>query len=275
MRTSNLIIVACLFAGCGGVTTSEMVVSDVCSGICKPTEMCTVDGQCLSGCLPKCGDRVCGGDPVCNISCGNCLDSETCNSGQCGAKVDPCNGTCKATELCTVNGECVSGCLPECGLRTCGPDPKCSVSCGDCAGTCTTNGQCDIPEENKLSGTSCDNFSCLYDIVGCSLSADNILNIKYNVTAKTTPTIDIKIKIIDVNQTAGRYIGGNEMLQNDTVKLLLQAHFANFTYKSHCTFDVFAGIDGHLKGSCTFVFVTLTQEHSLVTDFSCTVLSKP
>jgi hypothetical protein len=75
----------------------------------------------ISQCTPNCAGRVCGLDPVCGQSCGNCP-----------------TGTCNST------GQCVVSCTPNCAGRVCGPDPICSQSCGNCTtGTCNSTGQCE------------------------------------------------------------------------------------------------------------------------------------
>ncbi len=58
-------------------------------------------------CEPDCSNRECGADPVCNQSCGICLGSGTCRSGQCV-------------------------CVPDCSGIECGIDPVCGQSCGTC-----------------------------------------------------------------------------------------------------------------------------------------------
>ncbi len=78
-------------------------------------------------CTPSCGERVCGPDPVCEQSCGQCPEGKTCNS----------------------DGQCVAeGCVPACGLRKCGVDPVCGTSCGECEANyeCDDDGQC-IPSD--------------------------------------------------------------------------------------------------------------------------------
>ncbi|OQC35519.1 MAG: Serine/threonine-protein kinase pkn1 [Deltaproteobacteria bacterium ADurb.Bin058] len=75
-------------------------------------------------CTPSCGERVCGPDPVCEQSCGQCPEGKTCNS----------------------EGQCVAeGCVPACGERKCGVDPVCgTLSCGECEANyeCDDDGQC-------------------------------------------------------------------------------------------------------------------------------------
>jgi len=61
-------------------------------------------------CTPVCGTRVCGPDPVCGTSCGDCDPGDDCDQ----------------------DGQCVPECVPQCGTRVCGNDPVCSTSCGNC-----------------------------------------------------------------------------------------------------------------------------------------------
>ncbi|HRR73540.1 MAG TPA: formylglycine-generating enzyme family protein [Myxococcota bacterium] len=81
-------------------------------------------------CVPECGDRVCGPDPVCGKSCGTCDASTTCNSqGQC---------------------ECVR----DCTGRVCGLDPVCGEPCGACDENwvCVLSGKCIAPTADCSNG---------------------------------------------------------------------------------------------------------------------------
>ena len=57
-----------------------------CSADCKSFDT----SDCYTPCTPECGDRVCGPDPVCGESCGECTgDWEICNdAGQCEKTCD-------------------------------------------------------------------------------------------------------------------------------------------------------------------------------------------
>jgi hypothetical protein len=75
-----------------------------------------------------CRDRVCGLDPVCQTSCGDCAGGASCTwQGQCATP------------------QCPDG--KACGARVCGPDPVCQLACGDCGAgeTCTPEGACIYP----------------------------------------------------------------------------------------------------------------------------------
>lgn len=61
-----------------------------------------------TGCVANCGARACGPDG-CGGSCGSCSGNFTCSEA----------------------GTCV--CEPQCDGLTCGPDPRCGFSCGECA----------------------------------------------------------------------------------------------------------------------------------------------
>lgn len=74
-------------------------------------------------CIQNCGNRVCGPDPVCELSCGTCPEGQTCTS----------------------DGQCVPlGCEEDCSGLECGPDPVCGKWCGDCADNqgCDLEGKC-------------------------------------------------------------------------------------------------------------------------------------
>jgi len=101
-------------------------------GLCKSGQHCDADGQCKEDkCVPNCTGRVCGPDPVCGESCGTCTAPKTCNS----------------------SGQCE--CIKDCTGRVCGPDPVCGQSCGTCTApnTCNSSGQCECVKD--CSGRVC------------------------------------------------------------------------------------------------------------------------
>jgi len=131
-----------------------------------------------SSCVPDCGDRECGHDPVCGtLDCGTCNEGYSCRDGECLESlclpdcrgyvcgVDPvCGalkcGSCDEGYSCH-DGECVqNACEPDCGASKCGPDPICgTLNCGSCADhhTCS-GGKCVcIPD--------CTGFECGFDPV--------------------------------------------------------------------------------------------------------------
>ena len=56
-----------------------------CGSCQEPDQVCNAQGQCVDRCIPDCGDRQCGLDPVCrSLSCGDCaLPGPWCNDGVC------------------------------------------------------------------------------------------------------------------------------------------------------------------------------------------------
>jgi hypothetical protein len=108
-------------------------------GTCT-TGVCTAAGLCID-CVPECGTRECGLDPVCETSCGTCGTGETCEDG-----------------VCTV-------CTPQCGTRQCGVDPVCGQSCGTCnAGENCVNGQCIVVVVNPFGGYCLESNDCHGDV---------------------------------------------------------------------------------------------------------------
>lgn len=63
----------------------------------------------IDACVPDCSGRVCGPDPLCGESCGECTQEG---------------------DECSPEGLCV--CAPLCDHRICGTDPRCLESCGNC-----------------------------------------------------------------------------------------------------------------------------------------------
>ena len=99
-------------------------------------------------CVPDCGDRECGVDPVCGtMTCGECDDTLLCTEeGRCGCirdcggrecGTDGCGGMCPpgcaVGQICDErSGECE--CVPDCDGRDCGSDGcggSCPPGCGD------------------------------------------------------------------------------------------------------------------------------------------------
>lgn len=107
MLRSIILFVVCIIVGCGDQYQSQITdpcegkcsedtlchfdgkcyPKDPCHGSCTSEEMCTVDGKCISNkCVPQCITKdhtfVCGPDPVCNVSCGECAPTQSCSSDQ-------------------------------------------------------------------------------------------------------------------------------------------------------------------------------------------------
>ncbi len=110
----------CVGGGCG----FSFCAGECAAGSCEQGfEPIFISGTCFCvpspPCVPDCGDRVCGLDPVClEVSCGICGVGEAC---------DQFSGTCFP-------------CTPDCGSQECGPDPVCGTQ--DC-GTCPAGEECD------------------------------------------------------------------------------------------------------------------------------------
>ncbi len=127
-------------------------------------------------CEKDCSGRVCGPDPVCGLSCGDCPAGQECNQAgacvpadcvpncegiQCGPDplCDRSCGRCDPPLVCNVNGRCVPAdtpCQKDCTGLECGRDPLCGETCGTCdpEQVCGSDGQCrDIdPTLGKLYG---------------------------------------------------------------------------------------------------------------------------
>lgn len=88
-------------------------------------------------CKPDCTNRVCGLDPVCGVSCGECRTGQACDDSV---------------------GQCKAECVPDCSGRTCGVDPVCGVSCGTCGAgsSCDDDsGTCQAEPSKPPTGHSC------------------------------------------------------------------------------------------------------------------------
>ena len=196
LGTISLIFAVVTVLGCGGSdhpadVSTELPVDDASDTLEPPADSDTdidydtgtdadTDTDTDEVCTPSCGERVCGPDPVCEQSCGQCPEGKTCNSeGQCVAEgcvpacgerkcgPDPVCGTscgeCEAHEKCNDDGQCE--CVPACSPRQCGLDPVCGTSCGECEAheKCNDDGQCECdpacgPRQcglDPVCGTSC------------------------------------------------------------------------------------------------------------------------
>ncbi len=111
----------CAGIDCGGHGYCE-VDDESGNASCVCDDGYVADGmKCVKECVPACGDRNCGPDPVCGLSCGECGQDQRCG----------------------YSGQCV--CAQNCTNRVCGPDPVCGLSCGGCGEDwlfCDTNGKC-------------------------------------------------------------------------------------------------------------------------------------
>ena len=126
-------------------------------------------------CVPNCTNRECGPDPVCGVSCGECVNGDLCIDGTCPCCRPDCGDReCGPDPICPgyycgenggncLRGECNADgyceCVPSCAGRECGDD-GCGGSCGTCEPTsqCADSGVCvSVP----CTGTACfDWFDC-------------------------------------------------------------------------------------------------------------------
>ncbi len=132
-----------------------------------------------TGCVPECGDKVCGTDG-CGGECGFCDEADVCSEDgqcvcvpecdgiECGA--DGCGGTCGVCgepEVCEA-GLCV--CVPDCNGLECGAD-GCGGSCGGCGfGEACDGGQCVcVPD---CTGLMCGDDGCGGSCGGCDFGLE-------------------------------------------------------------------------------------------------------
>jgi hypothetical protein len=157
-------------------------------------------------CVPECGSRVCGPDPVCGESCGTCSGDQVCNNGVCEDPSSvyrcPCDqGLC---DYCWCDdpdrrGNCDAGwegdnscdcgcqfsddadcgtCTPNCTGKNCGDD-GCGGSCGTCSGgQVCNNGTCEDPPTGDCisisgGGTHTGDSSSETDDVDASCNGNN------------------------------------------------------------------------------------------------------
>lgn len=130
--------ICCGDDGCGGTCPFNCQTGYFCDQItCKCDSCgCTTDTDCFPGrcckdcvCIEKdCTSLECGPDPVCNISCGDCLD--------CNGESDPA--------MCNADGTCQQVCCPDCEGKCCGDD--------GCGGICQDNCSED--------GRKCNQYKC-------------------------------------------------------------------------------------------------------------------
>jgi len=121
--------------------------------ICAADCLSIDHSQCSATCQPDCSSRVCGPDPVCGESCGQC-DGGACVNGQCRANVEG-GPSCPADK--------------DCNGRVCGPDPVCGLSCGTCSsGSCNGSGQCSGPTTCTAGTLRCSTDN--YGFQGCGFN---------------------------------------------------------------------------------------------------------
>lgn len=126
---------------CEGADLSGQSCASLGLGVGALSCLPNCNGYQTAGCMPAtgptCGDGRTEGTEVCD---GADLGGATCQSlGFTGGSLS-CAADCRAR----VTSACTGTCTPQCGGRTCGPDPVCGMSCGTCSsGTCSAAGQCE------------------------------------------------------------------------------------------------------------------------------------
>jgi len=96
---------------------------------------------CPPACTPNCAGRVCGLDPICGTSCGNCYGGWTCNNGQCSPPSQQCSsakGACRYQRNCYF-GETQSTLGCPLGAICCMPGSACTNECTQGAQECTSS----------------------------------------------------------------------------------------------------------------------------------------
>ncbi len=125
--------------------------------------------SCWADCCPQeCGDLVCGPDPVCGRSCGECWDFNPCT-------VDLCDqGSCAVEN---VPDGTVLGCMDGMSIDYCFAGDLATVYCG---GVCIDDGA-NATTGCLGTGESCDCFTyatttpCLSGVQECTLAGDLML----------------------------------------------------------------------------------------------------
>lgn len=118
---------ACVETVCPSLT--QQCLTDALEETCRSSY-----DECLSACVPQCGDRECGTDG-CGGSCGTCKEGTSC-----------------------VDGTCRVDCAPDCDGRQCGSD-GCGSTCGVCrenfvcvSGACVSESDCQPMDHLDCAG---------------------------------------------------------------------------------------------------------------------------
>ena len=116
--------------GCGysGSPSGDCNSDDDCS---DPTPLCDRStGMCVA-CLPDCGGRECGPDPVCEQSCGECKGGRMCAQGACICQShvswDCHDGNVWWFDSCGAPEEKIADCQQDCQDGMC---TSCTPDCG-------------------------------------------------------------------------------------------------------------------------------------------------
>ena len=113
-------------------------------------------------CVPTCGARECGPDPVCGTECGPCIGTDVCTGiGECVPPAE-CTDTCSnlgyecgSPTICGTTTNCGSCLLSE----TCNATLQCEITCGN--GVIDSGEGCD--DENIIDGDGC-NSTCQIEL---------------------------------------------------------------------------------------------------------------
>lgn len=154
---------------CGIPCTADDVCQSWGAGVCVEGSCDAAASRCESPdpCQPGCGDRRCGPDPFCGLSCGTCPTGEMCEAGTCGpcpspVGVEQCFPSCAPPDClpatccggmgcdsCTADQTCFEYrcCTPSCTPDTCGDD-----GCGGLCFGCPPPGACRADQCAPLDG---------------------------------------------------------------------------------------------------------------------------
>lgn len=153
---------------------------------------CLADFEACSGvtwgggdCVPQCGERECGPDPVCGVSCGECGLGAECRAGLCQPVVPPGDACANAEDLAILNSVDAQAVAETCVLEAgCGTDEAClaacvaaetgiSEACAECYGALAGCGirSCLLDCYNDPGGElclACLDANCMADFEACS-----------------------------------------------------------------------------------------------------------
>ncbi|MCP4499241.1 MAG: hypothetical protein GY822_04640 [Deltaproteobacteria bacterium] len=138
---------------------------------CSDGFMCTAGACVEETCIPECGSRVCGVDPVCGTPCGTCDNNETCSANgtcdmsdlSCNAH-DDCNGwicdnagMCDDYVTCEMHTDCPAGafCWDFFVNRICSVGCRASYECSG-SDLCNNQGSCLASDDVLQQDEPCD-----------------------------------------------------------------------------------------------------------------------
>ncbi len=134
----------------------------------------------IAACVPDCGHRVCGTDPVCGLSCGECPPEQSCHEGACRAdaacEVIGWSGCCQGSRLHWCSGgearsfDCdgiVAADVQPCGYDAsmgrfdCGrKDPLPDGMTGECPWSCAPTSSCEDLGRSCGPHPECPGLTC-------------------------------------------------------------------------------------------------------------------